>query len=34
MLTEEEIDAVTPGGGIPQFAYDPLTAEEIEEATQ
>ena len=33
-LTEEEIDAVTPGGGIPQFAYDPLTAEEIEEATQ
>ena len=33
-LTEEEIDAVTPGGGIPQFAYDPLTVEEIEEATQ
>ncbi len=33
-LTEEEIDAVTPGGGVPQFAFDPLTAEEIEEATQ
>ena len=33
-LTEEEIDAVTLGGGIPQFAYDPLTVEEIEEATQ
>ena len=33
-LTEEEIDAVTPGGGIPQFAYDPLTPEEIDAATQ
>lgn len=33
-LTAEEIDEVTPGGGIPSFAYDPLTREEIEEATK